>query len=130
MTNNGIVARAWSWSSAAALTLVLIPRPGFCAAPIHYSGTLPDGGGKQVAVTFDGEIEGSSLTGTVILGGTTLSITGSVAADGSVSGKLVSGGASVGTFQAQPGQQGVGVTYNYAGKSGSVTISGATGSGG
>jgi hypothetical protein len=112
----------------ALLALVVFSRAALAIGlggptPLAYTTTFQDATGAPVAVTFQGQAQGSALTGSVQAGAIQEQVTGTIGPDGSVSGQLLAAdGTKLGVFWAQPGGLGLKGSYDLNGRVGDFTV--------
>jgi len=100
--------------------LAMVAQPAPCGTVISYSGAMLDADGITRSLDFRGDLNGTLLTGSMILTGNTLGITASIGLDGAILGAVsLADGTPLGTFAGKIDSQNVSVTYTAGGKSGS-----------
>jgi hypothetical protein len=94
------------------------------AISLAYSGSLPDADGIGRDVSFTGQLNGANVTGTVSVAGNIMSITATVAQDGSVTGNVVlADGTSLGTFRGTlASNNSMAIAYALGGRTGIATL--------
>ncbi len=114
-------------SGVAVLILVLLLFGATSASPqtpLSYSGPLHDAYGIQRSVSFSGQLNGSALSGTATVEGNAITVQGTLASDGSLSGSMtLASDGSLGTFQGRPDAQGnLGIVYSLGGTTAALTL--------
>jgi len=113
------------------LALAACPCPG--ATPVSYVGRLPDTDGITRNIRFTGQIDGSTLKGTVVVEDTSFAVTGTFKSDGSMDAAIaLDSGESVGTVKVRVAPQsvtggaavqpGFDVQYDLGGRTGQMRV--------
>jgi hypothetical protein len=86
---------------------------------------VPTAGGGSIIATYQGQVSGAAITGTLTVGQVSESINGQVSADGSVAGTIaMPAGQRVGQFTAHVVGSDVQVSYTLNGQPGQWTVPG------